>query len=67
MSAEAMCRTPGLSVTDLLALGPYTERPRPACTARPWRSCSRPDGQALRHWDRVHVWVNRGDSCEASS
>jgi hypothetical protein len=34
------------------------------CTDRPQPSCSRPDGQPLRHWDCSAWWVDEGDSCE---
>jgi len=43
-----------------LAWGPRPDR----CTARPPRSCSRPDGQPLRHWAPGGWWTNTGTSCE---
>ena len=33
------------------------------CTARPWPSCSRPDGTPLYHWKRGYVWRDRGEGC----
>ena len=36
------------------------------CTARPWISCSRPDGQPLRHWTGSEWWVDTGESCDSA-
>ena len=34
------------------------------CTARPWPSCSRPDGQRLRHWADSSWWSHTGCACD---
>ena len=48
----------GLEFLDEL----LAERRVELCTARPWPSCSRPDGQSIRHWVKG-PWTNEGEAC----